>query len=316
MSRRLFVIATILTMAIGANQRATAQSPDVKQPAAPAGFEVASVKRSNPNPATAAAGAPLMLPALGRLTAQNVTLRLLVMGAYQKQPFEIVGGPPWQNVDKFDIQAKAEDAAINTDGMLKMLQALLADRFKLKVHTETREVPIYNLVVARSDGKLGPLMKPSTDTCPDFKETQQKMLEAIARGGPGALQSLMGRPGENKPCSITQVPPSASNPGALTMQARGQSLDLLALVLTQLTGRPVVNKTGLTGAYDYDVTIDLQTIVGIYQQLGLNVPVPPNLPEGPSLMTSLQENLGLKLDSSRGPGSVLVIDSAELPVSD
>jgi uncharacterized protein (TIGR03435 family) len=100
------------------------------------------------------------------------------------------------------------------------------------------------------------------------------------------------------------------------MQARGQSLDLLALMLTQLTGRPVVNKTGLTGAYDYDVTIDLQTIVGIYQQLGLNVPVPPNLPEGPSLMTSLQENLGLKLDSSRGPGSVLVIDSAELPVSD
>src|SRR6188472_989409 len=145
MTRRLFVIAMILTMALGANQRATAQSPDVQQPAAPAGFEVASVKRSNPNPATAAAGAPLMLPALGRLTAQNVTLRLLVMGAYQKQPFEIVGGPPWQNVDKFDIQAKAEDAAINTDGMLKMLQALLADRFKLKVHTETREVPIYNL---------------------------------------------------------------------------------------------------------------------------------------------------------------------------
>jgi uncharacterized protein (TIGR03435 family) len=90
----------------------------------------------------------------------------------------------------------------------------------------------------------------------------------------------------------------------------------MALLLTQLTGRPVVNKTGLTGAYDYDVTIDLQTILGLYQQLGVNVPLPPNLPEGPSLMTSLQENLGLKLDSARGPGEVLVIDDAELPAAD
>jgi uncharacterized protein (TIGR03435 family) len=316
MTKRLAVVSFAVMAIVAASGPVHAQAPDAKQAAAPAGFEVASIKRSNPSPATPQAAVPMMLPALGRLTAQNVTLRMLVMGAYQKQPFQLVGGPPWQNTDKFDIQARAEDASVSTDGMLKMLQALLADRFKLKVHTETRDVPIYNLIVARSDGRLGPLMKPSADTCPDYKETQQKMLEAIARGGPGALQSLMGRPGENKPCSITQVPPSASNPGALTMQARGQSLDLLALVLTQLTGRPVVNKTGLTGAYDYDVTIDLQTIVGIYQQLGLNVPVPPNLPEGPSLMTSLQENLGLKLDSSRGPGSVLVIDSAELPVSD
>ena len=258
----------------------------------------------------------MMLPALGRLTAQNMTLRLLVIGAYQKMPFEIIGGPPWQNADKFDIQAKAEDASISTDGMLKLLQALLADRFKLKVHTETRDVPIYNLVVARSDGKLGPLLKPSTDTCPDFQETRQKQLEALARGGAAAVQSLMGRPGENKPCSITQVPPSPANPASLTLQARGQSLALLTLLLRQFVGRPVVDKTGLTGAYDYDVTISLQTLLGLYQELGINAPAPPNLPEGPSIMTSLQENLGLKLDATRGPGEVLVIDSAEQPVAD
>ena len=88
-------------------------------------------------------------------------------------------------------------------------------------------------------------------------------------------------------------------------------------MLTQLTGRPVVNKTGLTGLYDYEFVIDLQTLLRIYSELGINVPgLPANLPEGPSLMTSLQEDLGLKLDSQRGPGEVLVIDSAELPTPD
>jgi uncharacterized protein (TIGR03435 family) len=316
MRRGLAIVGITIISLVSWNGLLRAQAADPKPPAAPQGFEVASVKRSNPNPATPLAGAPMILPALGRLTAQNVTLRLLVVGAYQKQPFEVVGGPPWQTSDKFDIQAKAQDGSVSTDGMLQMLQVLLADRFKLKVHTETREVPIYNLIVARSDGKLGASLKPSTDTCPDYKETQQKMLEALARGGPTALQSLMGKPGENRPCSITQVPPSAANAGAITIQAKGQSLDLMVLLLKQFTGRPIVNKTGLTGPYDYELTIDLQTILGLYQQLGLNVPVPANLPEGPSLMTSLQENLGLKLDSSRGQGEVLVIDSAELPTAD
>jgi uncharacterized protein (TIGR03435 family) len=316
MARRFAALGLAIITIVVATAGLHGQAVAPPQAPAVAGFEVASVRRSNPNPATPAAGAPMMLPALGRLTAQNVTLRLLVIGAYQKQPFELVGGPAWQNSDKFDIQAKAEDASISTDGMLKMLQVLLADRFKLKVHTETRDVPIYNLIVARSDGKLGSLMKPSTDTCPDFKETQQKMLEALARGGAAAVQSLMGRPGENRPCSITQVPPSPTNPSSFTMQARGQSIELLALLLRQFVGRPVIDKTGLTGAYDYDLTIDLQTLFGLYRELGINVPAPPNLPEGPSLMTTLQENLGLKLDAGRGAGEVLVIDSAELPVAD
>ena len=317
MTRRVaalgIAIATIMVATAGLRGQAgaPAQSPAV------AGFEVASVRRSNPNPATPAAGAPMILPALGRLTAQNVTLRLLVISSYQKQPFELIGGPAWQNTDKFDIQAKAEDASITTDGMLKMLQVLLAERFKLKVHTETRDVPIHNLIVARGDGKLGPLMKASTDTCPDYKETQQKMLEAIARGGAAAVQSLMGRPGENKPCvDHPKVPPSPANPSSFTMQARGQSIELLALLLRQFVGRPVIDKTGLTGAYDYDLTIALQTLLGLYQELGINVQAPPNLPEGPSLMTTLQESLGLKLDSSRGPGEVHVIDSAKLPAAD
>ena len=194
-----------------------------KAPEATPNFEVASVKPSNPNPTGPLGATPMVLPALGRLTAQNVALRMLVMTAYNRQPFEIIGGTPWWNQNKFDITAKAEDGSANLDQMRMMLRGLLADRFKLKAHAETREVPIYNLVLARSDGKLGPKMKPSTDTCPDFKEQQQKMLEAIAKGGVSALQSMLGKPGENKPCSMTQIPPSPDNP-ALGFKATGQSI--------------------------------------------------------------------------------------------
>jgi uncharacterized protein (TIGR03435 family) len=277
------------------------------------GFEVASVKPSNPNPSGPLGAIPMILPALGRLTANNVTLKMLVMTAYDKQPFEIVGGPSWQNADKFDVNAKTDDPTLKLDAVRERLQGLLADRFKLKVHRETREVPIYALVLARKDGKLGEKLKVSADACPDFKEQQQKQLEAIAKGGLSAIAQMVGKPGESRPCSFVPLPAA---PGAMGMRASGQSLDTLALLLRQLTGRPVINKTGLTGLYDFDLVIDLQTLMQLYQQLGVNLPVPPNLPEGPSLMTQLQDDLGLKLDSQRGQGEVLVIDGAEHPTPD
>ena len=277
-------------------------------------FEVASIKPSNPNPTGPLGATPFVLPALGRLTAQNTTLRMLVMAAYQKQPFQIVGGPAWFNSDKFDINAKATDATLTTDQMLDALKALLADRFKMKSHTETRDMPIYALVLARSDGKTGAKLKPSTDNCPDYKVQQQAQLEAIAKGG---LQGLAAAAAKgDQPCSFSNVP--QTTPGAIGIKARGQSIDLMTLLLTQLMGRPVVDRSGLKGLYDFELTIDLQTILRLYQELGVgNIPgLPANLPEGPSLMTTLQEDLGLKLDSQRGPGEVLVIDSAELPTPD
>jgi uncharacterized protein (TIGR03435 family) len=282
--------------------------------AQPGSFEVASVKPSNPNPTTPLGAAPFVLPALGRLTAQNVTLRMLVMAAYQKQPFEIVGGPDWQNGDKFDINAKAADASPTTDQMLGMLQTLLADRFKLKTHTETREVPIYALVLARDDRRLGAKLKASTDTCPDFKVQQQQQLEAIAKGGIQALAASALKPGETRPCAFGSFP---AGQGLIGITASGQALSTLALVLTQFMGRPVIDRTELTGLYDFEFTIDLQTLMRLYAELGIAVPpLPAGLPEAPSLMTLPQEDLGLKLDSQRGPGNVLVIDSAERPQPD
>jgi uncharacterized protein (TIGR03435 family) len=179
---------------------------------------------------------------------------------------------------------------------------------------ETREVPIYALVISRSDGKTGAKLKPSADTCPDFKVQQQKQLETIARGGIAGLVAAAPKAGEAAPCAFTGVP--QTTPGAIGLKASGQAISTLALLLTQFTGRPVVDKTGLNGLYDFEFVIDLQTLLRLYADLGVNVGPLPNLPEGPSLMTSLQEDMGLKLDSQRGPGEVLVIDSAELPSPD
>ena len=93
-------------------------------------------------------------------------------------------------------------------------------------------------------------------------------------------------------------------------------MELLVTLLTQLSGRPVVDKTGLTGPHDFELSISLQALQALYQELGVTLPLPPNLPEGPALMTTVQEDLGLKLDSKRGPGQVLVVDGAELPTAD
>src|SRR5687768_7749605 len=125
-----------------------ASHPAAQFPAGPA-FEVASVKPSNPDVA-----GPSGMPVGGRFTASNLTLRDLVLRAYDLVDSQLVGGPGWRASRRFDIQAKAADPVAGMTAMQPMLKTLLADRFKLKVHTETREMPIYALVVAGEDGQL------------------------------------------------------------------------------------------------------------------------------------------------------------------
>jgi uncharacterized protein (TIGR03435 family) len=274
---------------------------------------VASIKPSNPNPASFQASLPLIVPAYGRLQAQNMTLRLLIVAAYQKQSFQLLGGPAWLNTTKFDVDARAGDPKTSTTGLLDMLQRLLADRFKLRVHAETRQVPIYALMLARP-GRLGPQLKPSTANCPGYKEQQQKMLEAIARGGIGGLTAMMSKPGESRACGIS---PAATKSAGVGIKLTGMPIVMLTEMLTQLVGRPVVDKTGLNGLYDYEITIDAPTVIRMYAELGVNLPsAAASLPQEPSLMTNLQETLGLKLDAQRGPGQVLIVDSAAPPTPD
>jgi uncharacterized protein (TIGR03435 family) len=181
-----------------------------------------------------------------------------------------------------------------------MLQTLLAERFKLAVHNDRREMPIYALVLARRDGKLGPQLRASATDCAAL------MAATRARGGPPTPCA----PGERPPCGLRMFPGNFSGGSATITQ--------LTNALARFVSRTVVDRTGLTGNYD----VDLQWTPDQMPQ-GLRGDAPPGAPplptidpNGPSIFTAVQEQLGLKLESTKGPVDVLVIDRAERPTDD
>lgn len=293
------VAAAVGQVIIGAT---TAQPP-----AAPA-FEVASIKPNNSGD-----GRVMMQNQPGRYTATNVTLRLLIRNAYQLQDFQISGGPSWLNSDHFDIVAKVPDGV--RDGqptapgagpsqLQLMIRSLLAERFKLVVHNETKDSPIYALIMARSDGRLGPELKKSEIDCTGTFAAGRGRGPARGLPPPGPPQ-----PGEPVPCGI-RIGPGNMAVGGSTLAQFANSLGMFA-------GRIVQDHTGLTGAYDFNLTWTPDQM----PQRPPGAPDQPPLingvaidPNGPSLFTAVQEQLGLKLDSQRGPVEVVVIDRAEKPV--
>jgi uncharacterized protein (TIGR03435 family) len=320
MKTLLCVVCLALTWGV---TRASLQSQS--PPAAPAAsFEVASVKPSDPNASNSPMSFPSMRPqGQDGMVISNMPLRLLVRFVYAVQDFQIIGGPSWQMSSKFDITAKAaEGTAKGTPDMMPMLKSLLADRFKLRTHTESREMPIYALVVARSDGKLGQDIKPSTSDCSNAAADARKRAEELAKGGAAAFMAMLAK-GEKIPCTMMPAI-NPSNPAAgFGLRADGQPMTSLTQLLTQATGRVVLDKTGLTGLYDWELRFDPTVFMALLPQLGINIPgagagATANSPfaDSPSLLTALQEQLGLKLDSQRGPVEVLVIDSAEMPQPD
>lgn len=328
MKRSLFIASFGIVFACSVV--VSAQQPQTPEPMKEPTFEVASIKLSDPNNTSPLAMIPMVLPqGPGRLSATNVPLRLLVRMAYQVQDFQIVGGPSWQLSQKFDIVAKADASnATDTSQLMPMLKGLLADRFKLKTHTETREMPIDTLVIARNDGRLGPNLRSSTSDCTSAQaqQEQQKRSQAASsalKGDPSALAGVLGKPGDVIPCSLMPMIGGAQGAAAagtpsFGLRGNGQRLGVLVQLLTQATGKTVQDKTGLTGLYDFELTFDPEVFLRAASQLGINLPTPANLPssDNPSLLTALREQLGLKLDSARGPVEVLVIDSAEMPMPD
>jgi uncharacterized protein (TIGR03435 family) len=285
---------------------ASAQDPAATPAAA---FDVASVKPSNPNPdpTNPLSQIALMLPQPGgRFTATNTPLRMLIKAAYQlHQDAQLAGGPPELLAAKYDITAKAPVAFIGKE-LPQLLRTLLADRFKLKTHTETHELPLYDLVLARSDGRLGPDMKPSTSDCSKADQVAAEQAAALAQGD---VASFVGKP---RPCSVSTD--ASGGPLNLLMRGDGQEMKQMVEILSQFTGRTVRDKTGLTGRYDFAMKLDLQMVLALAQRMGANVPAAAaNIPQsdGASLMTALNEQLGLKLVSVRAPVDVLVIDSIE-----
>jgi bla regulator protein blaR1 len=205
----------------------------------------------------------------GRLTIRCYQLRRLLFAAYSiRLSSSIPGMPSWGNSARFDIDAKADDATTETMGKLsakelsnqvqQMLKVLLADRFQLRVHTETRQRPVYNLVIAKSGFKL-------------------------------------------TPTSPSDQPGGKSSWGNGEIEVRNGPIASLVFCLSEgIAGRNVIDKTGLTGNYDIDLKWTPDDQQG-----------EPDT--GPTLLTALEEQLGLKLVPSRGPIDTFVIDRVEKP---
>jgi bla regulator protein BlaR1 len=264
--------------------------------AAPAGrpaFDVTSVK-----PNKSGDGRISMLPAAnGGWSATNVTLGMLIRIAFQLQDNQIVGGPKWLFEDRFDVLGSGNAPGAAPSMLLPKMQTLLADRFSLVTHTETRELPMFALVRTRED-RLGPNLKPSTATdCP--------APPPPGAGNPRPIPQPMS-PAQMQVCGVMLGPGRISS-GHVT-------LDQIANNLSRIAGSMVVDKTGLLGFYEFALEYAPDSSLAGRSDLPGRPPGPERpASDGPSLFSAVQEQLGLKLESTKGPVSVLVIDRAEQP---
>ena len=261
----------------------TLRAQDADVPA----FEAASIKESH--------GVSTMPLAPDRFTRPNITLSLILVYAYQMSEFQIQGGPDWVRTRRFEIDAKAA-RIVSADQMRLMVRRLLAERFDLKTHLETRDLPRYALVLARSDRRLGPRLKQSAVDCPAI---------VAARGPNYKMPVGPPQPGDPPSCGLRV----RLGGGSQTMTAEGQPMSAIAKLLQPQAGRVVIDKTGLTGTWDLELETEPQIPVGS----GIPAHAFGKPREGLSLSTALPEQLGLKLESERGPVDVLVIDSVDLP---
>jgi uncharacterized protein (TIGR03435 family) len=275
----------------------------VPPPADAPTFDVASVR---PNTSGDNKQMSQILPG-GRFNGINIPPRLLIINSFGLQEQQLVGAPPWISSERFDIVAKAEGELgppISTDGPSRlqlMIRTLLEDRFKLKVHRESKEVPIYSLVLARPDGRLGKGLTVSTVDC-----------EALAAARRNSPPSDVPKRGERPECGAWI--------GFGELTAGGRPLVELVSLLSSTVGRSVVDRTGLTGRYDVTLRWTPERLpqrepgTPAGQPFRMNgVEIDPN---GPSIFTALQEQLGLKLESDRGTVEALVIDHIERPRPD
>jgi uncharacterized protein (TIGR03435 family) len=275
------VAGVLVAMITAVGLHVTAQEPAAQSAKA---FDVVSVRRN-----TSGTTRSNIDRSPTGMTIVNQTLRPIVQLAYGiSQPVRIVGLPEWANTDRFDVTARGNIG--NLADFRVMMQAMLVDRFKLAAHTEQRNLPIFTLVMARSDGRPGPSLK--TSSCP-----------------PVGLGAITGRGAAPPPAPAADAPPTppcglvGSGPGEITVAGINMETFVGFLSITQ--GRPIVDNTNLTGAYDIHIQFAPDPLPG-------RDPEPAT--EGrPSLLTALQEQLGLKLQPGTQPQEVLVIDRVERP---
>jgi len=219
----------------------------------------------------------------GRWTMSNRSIGTLIRAAYPTPVNELFGAPEWVTSDPYDVDARAGES-VPAERITLMLRRLLAERFKLRMHYETRELPVYALVIAGKDGKPGAGLVRSTIDCEAVRAARQ-----AGRTYEGPMPAN-GAP----PCAWTA---EYKTNGPVT-RFGGLPLSRLSESLGQPDGRVVVDKTGLTGNYEFTLRYTDQ-------------PAPSD--DTPSLFTALQEQLGLRLVPDRAPLQVVVIDAIERP---
>ncbi len=257
-------------------------TPAVTDPnAPPPAWDVISVR-----PNKSASGMIRMMSTPDGISQNNIPIKSLIASAYGVKDDLVSGGPGWVDSSPYDIEAKVAGPdvpaykALSRDQRNLMLQALLTDRFKLAVHPETKEMPIYELV--------------------------------IAKGGPKLTEA---KPGSTYPNGI-KGPDGVAHGGMMRMDGRGKftgqalSLSVLVDVLSRQLHRTVVDKTGLTGKYDFTLEY---TPEGAQLDGPSHDGAPPPDPNGPTVFTALEEQLGLHLNSTKGPIKTIVIDHIAAP---
>ena len=294
--RKLLLIAAALLAASFAFTNATELRAQAQSSATTSAYEyeVATILPSKPG-----GNGVGLLPSPNGLIARNATLQMLVTAAYGVENYQVSGGPSWFTSDRYDIDAKMDasvadalqklNSSERTIARQHMLQTLLADRFKLTIRREISELPVYSLVVAKN----GPKIKQANagDTYPNGLHDR----EGNARGSGATMIGV--------------------NAGALTLTGQAVPIANLISLLARYVDRPILDKTGLTGNFDF--YIQFTTNQGALQPTGGDASTresaPPTDSNAPYLLTAVQEQLGLKLESGKGPAEVIVIDHVEKP---
>ncbi len=284
--RKVLLFAAVVTAATGPILIGAAYAPAAQvqsQPITAPAFEVASIKLNRSGDQRAR----FQMPPGGRINATNITLKQLIIFAYQIKDTQLAGAPGWIDSDRYDISAKAEGPA-SPDQLQLMMQTLLADRFKLSLRHEMKEMPMYALVVANDGPKLHEAKDADVDVQP---------------GGARPAGPDGPRP-KNRSMRM----------GRGQLSAQSARVSMLADLLSSELGRVVVDKTGLTGLYDFELKwtpeVSQNQMFKGPDAVG-SAPAPDT--SGPTIFTALQEQLGLKLEAQKGPVEVFVIDHVEKP---
>jgi uncharacterized protein (TIGR03435 family) len=283
MTLRTLPIAVLISVAV------FAQGPGKRME-----FDVASIKPSPPL-------TPANVQNVGaHLDGAQVSFRFLslqdyIIGAYNIKKHQIAGGPDWLSTERFDITAKVPDG-VPPEQMLEkrreMMQVLIEDRFKLKFHRETRELPVYALVVTKAGTKLTPTPVESE------KELAAKAVDVTVKASnTGTTVSLPGG--------------GSISYGFLVLEGKKVTMQQLVDNLARFVDRPVIDDTGLKGGFDFKLDFSLEEMKSMMRTSGSDPNLLAGVPEqGTSIMSSLQ-SMGLKLEARRAPMEVLVVDKIE-----